>query len=95
MLFEEVDIAGAFVLTPERRADERGYFARIHCEQALAEHRLVGGICQINTGFNPRAGTLRGMHLPAGAARRGQDHALPARCSFRCHRRSAARFADL
>lgn len=63
MLFKEVGVAGAFVLTPQRREDERGYFARIHCEQELAEHGLVGGITQINTGFNPRAGTLRGMHF--------------------------------
>jgi dTDP-4-dehydrorhamnose 3,5-epimerase len=63
MLFNEVGVAGAFVLTPQRREDERGYFARIHCEQELAEHGLAGGITQINTGFSPRAGTLRGMHF--------------------------------
>jgi dTDP-4-dehydrorhamnose 3,5-epimerase len=62
MRFEEVGIAGAYVLTPERRSDERGYFARIHCTQELADHNLDGEICQINTGFNPKAGTLRGMH---------------------------------
>ena len=62
MLFEEVGIAGAFLLTPERRSDERGYFARIHCEHELAERKLTGGICQINTAFSPRIGTLRGMH---------------------------------
>ena len=63
MKFEEVGIAGAYLLTPEPRSDERGYFARIHCEQELADHGLTGGICQINTGFSPRAGTLRGMHF--------------------------------
>ena len=62
MLFEEAGVSGAFVLRPERRADERGFFARIHCEKELADHRLEGGVTQINTGFSPRAGTLRGMH---------------------------------
>ena len=62
MHFEPVDIAGAYLLTPVRRSDDRGYFARIHCEQELAEHKLAGGIVQINTGFSPRAGTLRGLH---------------------------------
>lgn len=62
MLFEEAAVSGAFVLRPERRTDERGFFARVHCEKELAEHRLEGGITQINTGFSPRAGTLRGMH---------------------------------
>lgn len=63
MLFEEVEVSGAYLLTPERRSDERGYFARIHCEQELADRNLAGDICQINTGFSPRTGTLRGMHF--------------------------------
>lgn len=62
MHFETIGIAGAYLITPEPRADERGHFARIHCEKELADHGLAGGICQINTGFNPKAGTLRGMH---------------------------------
>ena len=62
MQFEEVGVSGSFLVTPERRSDERGYFARIHCEQELAERRLAGGMCQINSGFSPRTGTLRGMH---------------------------------
>jgi dTDP-4-dehydrorhamnose 3,5-epimerase len=67
MLFEEGSIAGAFVIRPERRVDDRGFFARIHCEKELADHKLEGGICQINTGFSPRAGTLRGMHYQIGS----------------------------
>jgi dTDP-4-dehydrorhamnose 3,5-epimerase len=66
MLFEEGSVAGAFVLRPELRVDERGHFARIHCEKELADHQLEGGVCQINTGFSPRAGTLRGMHYQTG-----------------------------
>lgn len=62
MLFRETDLAGAFVIEPERRVDERGYFARLFCESELAERGLEGRVRQINTGFSPRAGTLRGMH---------------------------------
>ena len=62
MRFEEFGIAGAFLLTPERRSDDRGYFARIYCEQELAGRGLIGGLVQVNTGFSPRVGTLRGMH---------------------------------
>ena len=65
MLFEEVGVKGAFVIEPERRMDERGFFARMYCERELAERGLVGGICQINTGFSRRAGTLRGLHYQA------------------------------
>lgn len=67
MEFEEIGVAGSYLLKPQRRFDERGFFARVHCEQALAERGLRGGIAQVNTGFNPRAGTLRGMHFQIGA----------------------------
>ena len=62
MLFEEVRVKGAFIIKPERRMDDRGYFARMYCERELADHGLVGRIGQINTGFSPRPGTLRGLH---------------------------------
>src|SRR5436190_1453583 len=63
MRFERLNISGAYLLTPERRPDDRGHFARIFCERELAEHDLPGGISQINSGFSHRAGTLRGMHF--------------------------------
>lgn len=62
MLFRETPVAGAFVIEPERRIDERGYFARVFCDHELADRGLDGSVRQINTGFSPRAGTLRGMH---------------------------------
>lgn len=65
MLFEEVGVKGAFVITPERRADERGFFARMFCDKELAERGLAVHIRQINTGFSPRSGTLRGLHYQA------------------------------
>lgn len=63
MLFKETDVDGVFIIEPERRVDERGFFARIFCERELAERALVGRICQVNTAFSPRAGTLRGLHF--------------------------------
>lgn len=63
MLFEPLAVHGAFKLVPQRRADERGHFARWWCEQELAAQGLLNRIAQINGGFSPRAGTLRGMHL--------------------------------
>jgi dTDP-4-dehydrorhamnose 3,5-epimerase len=62
MIVSEVSIVGAHLLTPEPRRDDRGHFARVYCEQELARHGLTATIAQINTGFSPRAGTLRGMH---------------------------------
>ena len=62
MIFREAEIAGAWLLTLERRSDERGFFARIWCEDELRKQNLVVELAQINTAFSPKAGTLRGMH---------------------------------
>lgn len=63
MKFEPLPVAGAYLISPQPRADERGYFARIFCRDELLGQGLCADFCQINTGFNPRAGTLRGLHF--------------------------------
>lgn len=65
MRFRETPIAGAWALEPERRVDERGYFARTFCRRELAGHGLDLEFVQANTGFSERAGTLRGIHFQA------------------------------
>jgi dTDP-4-dehydrorhamnose 3,5-epimerase len=62
MRFTETPIAGAWVLEPEWRVDERGYFTRTFCRRELAEHGLNAEVAQANTGYSERAGTLRGIH---------------------------------
>jgi dTDP-4-dehydrorhamnose 3,5-epimerase len=62
MHFEAVGIQGAALIEPERREDDRGYFARVWCADELARHGFEPSVAQINTGVSPRAGTLRGMH---------------------------------
>ena len=62
MIFEELAVVGAFLIRPEPRTDDRGHFARVWCRQELGDRGLVNRIEQINTGFSPRTGTLRGMH---------------------------------
>jgi len=63
MNFEPLPVAGAYLISPQRRPDERGHFARVFCRDELLEHGLCADFCQANTAFNPRAGTLRGLHL--------------------------------
>ncbi len=63
MLFAETEIEGAYLIEPERRVDERGFFARMFCEKELAERGLAVSISQVNTGVSPRSGTLRGLHF--------------------------------
>lgn len=63
MKFVETKLAGAFVIEPERRGDDRGFFTRTFCQDEFAEHGLNVNIRQANAGFNKNKGTLRGMHF--------------------------------
>lgn len=63
MTFEETRLSGAFVLDLERREDDRGFFARTWCANELGEHGLNTRLVQANMSWNPRQGTLRGMHF--------------------------------
>jgi dTDP-4-dehydrorhamnose 3,5-epimerase len=63
MIFTETKLAGAFILDPERRADNRGHFARTFCQHEFATHGLKPVIAQANAAFNRYKGTLRGMHF--------------------------------
>jgi dTDP-4-dehydrorhamnose 3,5-epimerase len=60
--FQETSLRGAFVLDPERREDERGFFARTWCREEFAAHGLADDWVQCNVSFNRRRGTLRGLH---------------------------------
>lgn len=50
-------------MEPERQTDERGYFARVFCEEEFKAAGISFVIKQINTSFNPSVRTLRGMHF--------------------------------
>src|SRR5712691_605178 len=65
MRFHEMPLAGAFVIEPERREDERGFFARCWCKGEFAAHGIAVAWVQANLSFSHRAGTLRGMHYQA------------------------------
>jgi dTDP-4-dehydrorhamnose 3,5-epimerase len=65
MIFEQTAVAGAFVIEVEAQRDERGFFARVWCEQELARHGLDPALAQAGISFNRRAGTLRGLHFQA------------------------------
>ena len=65
MIFRETELAGSFVIDPERIEDGRGFFARTWCRDEFAMHGLEPALVQCNTSFNARRGTLRGMHYQA------------------------------
>jgi dTDP-4-dehydrorhamnose 3,5-epimerase len=65
LFFSETALKGAFVIEPERHEDFRGFFARTFCRREFAEHGLEPDVEQSSISFNPRIGTLRGMHYQA------------------------------
>jgi dTDP-4-dehydrorhamnose 3,5-epimerase len=62
MLFKPTAIDGAFLITPQRLEDGRGFFARLYCAQEFAEAGINFDAPQINLSRNISARTLRGMH---------------------------------
>lgn len=65
MKLVRLGIPGAFLLALEPHADERGFFARTFCARELADAGLDGRIAQTSLSWNPRRGTLRGLHYQA------------------------------
>ena len=65
MIFTETPLKGAFLIDPERREDERGFFARTWCQREFEAQGLKTTWVQCNISFNQKKGTLRGMHYQA------------------------------
>jgi len=62
MIFQETKLKGAYIIEPEKREDERGFFARTWCQREFTEQGLNPRLMQCNISFNLKRGTLRGMH---------------------------------
>ncbi len=72
MIFEETRLSGAFLLSLEKREDERGFFSRAFCSKEFLEHGLKPVGIQCNLAANYLKGTLRGLHYqvpPAAEAK--------------------------
>lgn len=72
MIFEPLPIVGAYQIDLEKRGDDRGFFARMFCEDEFSERGLMPHWTQVNTSFSKTLGTIRGMHFqrpPAGEAK--------------------------
>jgi len=61
--FRELSLAGAWVLEPDRKLDERGFFARTWDRELFRERGLNPELAQASTAFNERRATLRGLHF--------------------------------
>jgi dTDP-4-dehydrorhamnose 3,5-epimerase len=63
--FLPLDLPGAFRIELEPHSDERGFFARTFCAREFAAAGLDGRLAQASLSWNPRRGTLRGLHWQA------------------------------
>jgi dTDP-4-dehydrorhamnose 3,5-epimerase len=68
MRYEELPIRGAWLITPEPMHDERGLFARLWDGAEFEARGLAPAPVQLNTGWSPRRGTLRGLHWQSAEA---------------------------
>jgi dTDP-4-dehydrorhamnose 3,5-epimerase len=78
MIFVETRVQGAYIIDLERRADQRGFFARAWCRREFEARGLTACVAQVNVSFNTRKGTLRGMHyqLAPHQEANGSGHAI-------------------
>jgi dTDP-4-dehydrorhamnose 3,5-epimerase len=72
MIFTPKEVAGVVEVAIEPHGDERGFFARTFCAREFEAAGLKPMVAQANLSFNPKAGTLRGLHYqrpPAAEAK--------------------------
>jgi dTDP-4-dehydrorhamnose 3,5-epimerase len=72
MKFTETGLPPSWFIDIEPAADERGFFARLFCEEEFAQAGLPAKFVQSSLSFNHRRGTLRGMHYAAEPALEGK-----------------------
>ncbi len=63
MVVTPTGIPDAFLVEPKRLPDDRGFFARTWCDEDAVAQGSNPTVAQCNVSFNPKAGTLRGMHF--------------------------------
>ena len=66
MIFQATPIKGAYIVDIVPKRDERGFFARVACENEFNAVSLSSAFKQCNMQYNPRRSTLRGMHFQRG-----------------------------
>src|SRR4051794_14370065 len=69
MKFHQTPLLGGYTIELEKRGDDRGFFARLYCQQEFEKNGVRTPVVQINNSLTAKASTLRGMHyqLPPAA----------------------------
>lgn len=63
MIFHKTKIEGLYIIDPEFKIDERGYFGRVFCVEELKKQGLDFTLVQASQSFSKKKGTIRGMHF--------------------------------
>lgn len=80
MIFKPTILKGVYLITLDKKRDDRGFFARTFCRETFRSMSLAEHMPQTNTAYNTRKGTLRGMNYQEGEA--GEDKLI--RCISGC-----------
>jgi dTDP-4-dehydrorhamnose 3,5-epimerase len=62
MIFHKTNLDGVVEVCLDPKIDERGFFARSWCRQEFEQEGLNPSLAQCSISFNPKKGTLRGLH---------------------------------
>jgi dTDP-4-dehydrorhamnose 3,5-epimerase len=62
VIFTGTALGGVMIVEPERREDDRGFFARTFDQKEFDAQGLRSRFVQCNISYNAGRGTLRGMH---------------------------------
>lgn len=63
MIFEKTSISGVYIISIEKKEDDRGFFARIWDKEIFQEKELNTNIVQCSISSNKKKGTWRGFHI--------------------------------
>ncbi|MFA6190595.1 MAG: dTDP-4-dehydrorhamnose 3,5-epimerase [Candidatus Staskawiczbacteria bacterium] len=63
MIFKKTKIEGLYIVEPELKTDERGYFVRNFCKEEFNKVGIQFDIAQASQSFTKKRGTIRGMHF--------------------------------
>lgn len=63
MIFTKTNIQGVYIIDPEPKIDNRGYFQRMSCVKEFLDQGIDFKIVQVNQAMSLKKGTIRGPHM--------------------------------
>jgi dTDP-4-dehydrorhamnose 3,5-epimerase len=63
VIYKELKVKKSYIISLEKREDERGFFARFFCSKEFKKKKLITKFVQANNSSSKNKGTVRGLHL--------------------------------